>query len=115
MKRLLLSENSKAAFYLLIGSLVSFILTLHVVDKINFDKEKDLVYLTGLQSCYFSGMKQVPNPDDNRIGEFCKNHATQLRDNYGEVSRQMNEVLDKKYSIWNYLVGQGPKAMKQNR
>lgn len=102
MKKLL-NENTKAFFYLVLGLFLSFNLTINVLDKITTEKEKDLVYLVTLQSCYFSTMKNVKDPSEEKLSEFCKKHAEVSKVNYEDISKQMDEITDAKYSVKNYF------------
>lgn len=99
----LLNEHSKAFFYLVLGLFLSFNLTIDVLDKITTEKEKDLVYLVTLQSCYFSTMKNVKDPSEEQLSEFCKKHAEASKVNYEDLSKQMDEITDAKYSLKNYF------------
>lgn len=98
LKNLLLSEHNKAFLYFVMGGALFSILLLNKVDKITSVKESKLVYLSSVQSCYFSLTKQSPIDEPTRL-EFCQNLAKDSARNYADISDQMNKIIDQKYEF----------------
>lgn len=89
------------ALYLILGILLSFNITLKLVEDYQFERDITTTKLQSLQSCYFSAVK-LGAVDPTRAEEFCLTHSKETTENYRDISRQMEYLTDQQYSLSNF-------------
>lgn len=87
--------------YLVLGLLLSFNATLILVEPLQVEREKTIVKIQSLQSCYFSAVK-FAKIDPDKSAEFCDKHSADTTANYSEIAQKMDEITDQQYTPRNY-------------
>lgn len=87
--------------YTILGLVLSFNLTLWVIDPIAKERDLAIVRVQSLQSCFFASVKfaKMGIPESE---EFCLKHSDTTTENFHDIAVQMDEITDKQYSPWNY-------------
>ena len=89
------------ALYLILGTLLSFNITLKLVEKYQFERDITTTRIQSLQSCYFSAVK-LGAVDPAKAEEFCLKHSEDTTVNYRDISKQMEYLTDQQYSFSNF-------------
>lgn len=80
--------------YVSLGLFIGLVIVALSYSKIQYAKEKTMIYISSFNSCYM-GMSQA-KPLDRNASEFCDKFAIQSSENYAEISKKMDEILDSK-------------------
>lgn len=90
-----LNENYKAFCYFLIGIFLTICVSIPFLNKVNFEKEVTIAYLSTLQSCTFSLTKKS-KLSPSEIRDFCLDHSNKYREDFSDISENMNTLLSNK-------------------
>ena len=80
--------------YISLGLFIGLVLVSRSYSKIQYSKEKTMIYISSFNSCYM-GMSQSGQVD-HKASEFCDKFAIQSSENYADISKKMDEILDSK-------------------
>lgn len=87
--------------YLSLGILLSFNLTIKLLEPLQAERDRTTVKIQSLQSCYFSAVK-FAKMDPDKSSEFCEQHSKETTENYADIAKQMDEMTDQMYSPGRY-------------
>ena len=100
MSKIIFNENTKSFLYLILGGLLFSNILLIKINKLNNQKETQLVYTQSINSCYYSLTKKS-NISEEEKSRFCSDYAQGLTDTFADISSQMDVLNDKKYDLIN--------------
>jgi hypothetical protein len=84
-------------FYLILGLLISFNGTIYLIEPLQSEREKTIVKIQSLQSCYYSAVK-FGKMDPDKSDKFCTQHSDTTLENYTDIAQQMDKITDEQYS-----------------
>lgn len=87
--------------YVFLGMILSFNLTLMALDPLAAERDKAIVRVQSLQSCYFASVR-FAKMDPAKSEEFCLNHSNVTTETFKDIAVQMDAITDKQYSPWVY-------------
>ena len=101
----------------LITALSTFIFTMKILEPYQLEREKSIIKIQSLQSCYFSLTKKG-NGNIVENSNFCLEHSKKTTKNYIDIGYQMNKIVDKQYSpatYWSSIIKREFRKIKGKR
>lgn len=94
---------SMFAVFMLGGSVFGYS-ALKFNDRINFQRERTIVYFSSMNSCYFSLSQQFNTQlNEDFKKRFCRENSERLSETFDDISVQMDQITNKKYSEIRFL------------